>query len=89
MKNFLVNLRIPAVISFLLVIPFVMLELVNRRNFNESFPVAMFVVLWLLPAIFILILMPIVRNVRTGNNLMANPVSLLMRITLLAILAFL
>ena len=89
MRNFLANIKTPMVVSFLLVLPFIMLELINRRTFNDGFPVALFVILWLLPAIFILILTLIVRSARAGNNVMANPVSLLIRVVLFAILAFL
>lgn len=36
MKNILTNFRSPGIISLVLVFPFIMLELVNRRNFNEG-----------------------------------------------------
>jgi hypothetical protein len=39
MKSITTNLRSAAIISFILVPPFMMLELVNRRNLPESFPV--------------------------------------------------
>ena len=37
-----------AVLSSALVIPFVILELVNRRNYHEGFPFLVFLSLWLL-----------------------------------------
>jgi hypothetical protein len=87
MKNILTNLRSPAIISFILVSPFMILEWVNRRNFHEGFPVTLFGVMWLLPVAFILILMPIVRNVRSGNRIMANPINLLLRVAFLVLIA--
>ena len=47
----------------------------------------LFGLLWLLPTAFLVILMPIVRNVRAGNNLMAHPIDLLLRVAFLAITA--
>ena len=84
MKNFLTNLRSPAALSFLLVLPFIIMEVVNRRNFNQDFPIPLFVILWLLPVLFILTVMPIVRNVRAGTNIVVSPVLLLVRVIFLA-----
>lgn len=88
MKNIFTNLRSPTIISLLLVLPFMILEPVNRRNFNEGFPIPLFVFMWLLPMLFILTGMPIVRNVRAGNSLLANPVILLIRVVFLAFIAW-
>lgn len=88
MKNVLANLRSPAIISFLLIIPFMIMEVVNRRNFNEGFPIPLFSILWLMPLIFIVILMPIVRSVEAGNGIMANPLSLFLRAIFLVLLAW-
>jgi len=88
MKNILATLRSPVIISLLLVAPFAVLELVNRRNFNEGFPFPLFALLWLLPLVFIVTLMPIVRNIRAGNSLLANPVLLLIRVIFLVFIAW-
>ena len=74
MKNILANLRSPAIISLLLVLAFMILELINRRNFNEGFPFMLFFVLWLNLFAISLILLPIVGGRWTGNHDMANPV---------------
>jgi uncharacterized membrane protein len=65
------------------------LELANRRNFHEGFPIPLFGILWLLPMLFIVILTPILRTVREGNSVLANPFHLLVRITLLALITWL
>lgn len=88
MKNILTNFRSPAIISLVLVLPFIILELVNRRTFNEGFPIPLFGFLWLLPILFILTMMPIVRNIRTGNSIIANPIILLFRVVFLAFIAW-
>jgi hypothetical protein len=87
MKNILTNLS-PAIIGFILVFPFMILELVNRRNFPESFPIVLFGLLWLLPMLFIVTVMPIVRNVRAGNSIIANPINLLLRVAFLVLIAW-
>ena len=84
MQTILANLRSPAIISLVLVVPFMILELVNRRNFNAGFPIPLFVFMWLLPMLFIVTVMPIVRNVRAGNSIVANPLVLLIRVIFLA-----
>ena len=84
MQTILTSLRLPALISLLLVLPFMILELVNRRNFNEGFPFPLFGFLWALPIIFIVTLTPIVQTVRTGNSVMVKPISLLLRVIFLA-----
>ena len=88
MKNILTNLRSPAIISLLLIIPFMIMEVVNRPNFNEGFPIPLFGILWLMPLIFIVILMPIVRSVEAGNGIMANPISLFLRVIFLVLIAW-
>jgi hypothetical protein len=67
-----------ALMSFLIVLPFMVMEWVNRQSFfasgKESFPIGLFVMLWLGAVVFILILMPIVQNMRAEKNIMADPV---------------
>ena len=86
MKILLNDFKTAAFISFFLVFPFMIVELVNRRNFHEAFPFPLFGILLLLPIIFILILSSIVRNVRAGNNIMANPIIFWLSIAFLALI---
>jgi len=88
MQNMLTTLRSPALISLILVVAFMIMEVVNRRNFNEGFPIPLFVIMWVLPIIFIVTLMPIVRNVRARNSLIACPVNLLIRVVILVFIAW-
>lgn len=62
------------VISFLLILPFMIMEVINRRNFNEEFPFLLFFAMWLNLFAISLILLPIMRGKRTANHDMANPV---------------
>ena len=82
------NLKTPAIISSVLVLPFITLELINRRSLPQGFPVVLFVVMWLLPLAFILTLMPILRNLRAEKRSMTNPLSLLPRVGLLIFIAW-
>ena len=61
-----------ALISVLIILPFMIMEVVNRRNFNEDFPTFLFFVMWLNLLAISLILMPIVRGKRTGNHDIAD-----------------
>ena len=77
-----------ALISLLFILPFIIMEVVNRRNFNEGFPIPLFIMMWILPVIFILTIMPIIRNVRAGNSLMAQLINLLLRVVVLVLVAW-
>lgn len=83
-QSILTNLKWPAIISFLLIIPFMVMEVVNRRHFNEGFPVVLFLIMWLLPLLFIQTATPVVRNIKAGNSIIASPVVLVVRVVVLA-----
>ena len=89
MKKMFLTYRSPAIISLVIVIPFMIMEFVNRRNFNEGFPIPLFVIIWLLPAILILTIMPIIRNLQAGNNITAQPINLLIRVVILVLVTLL
>ena len=74
MQTVLTTLRFPALISLLLILPFMIMEVINRRNFNEDFPFVLFFVLWFNLFAVSLILLPIVRGWRKRNQETANPV---------------
>ena len=74
MQTILKTIGSPALISLLLILPFMIMEVVNRRDFNEDFPFMLFFVLWLNLFAISLILLPIVRGRRIANQNMANPV---------------
>jgi hypothetical protein len=88
MKNFFINIKSPAIISFALIIPFIVMESVNRRNFNQEFPFVLFGFLWVLPIIFITTLMPIVRNLQAGNNIIAKPIIFLLQVIVLTFIGW-
>lgn len=83
------NLKTPAIVSSVLVLPFMILELVNRRDFHEGFLIVLFGLMWLLPLSFIVILMPILRGLPAGNRNMPSPLGLLPRVVLLILIAWL
>jgi len=87
MKNILVSIKSPALISLIFVVPFMIMETVNRRSFDQGFPIPLFIMMWLLPLLFIITLMPIVRSIRAGNNLLVSPVALLLRVVTLVFIA--
>lgn len=42
MQDILTTLKRPVVISFALLLPFMLMEWINRRSFNEGFPLPCF-----------------------------------------------
>ena len=60
--------------SFLLILPLMIMEVVNRRNFNEDFPTFLFFVMWLNLFAVSIMLLPIVFSKRTSNHDMADSV---------------
>lgn len=85
----LTDFRSAALISILLVLPFAVLESLNQGITKQNVTGAMvlFSVLWLLPTVFIVVLMPMVRNLRAGQSLLANPLNFVLRVSLLAAVA--
>lgn len=63
------------VISFLLILPLMIMEVVNRRNFNEDFPATLFFGMWFNLFATSLILLPIVQGRRAANPDMANSIA--------------
>ena len=89
MSNLTTDLRSAAVISFALVLPLMILEALNNTITRQSAPglALLFGTMWLLPAVFVVALMPLVRSVRVGQGVLANPVSLSLRVAFLALIA--
>jgi hypothetical protein len=91
MKTLVSNPRLVPVISFILcVLPFMILEWATRSSAPRSTASPMlWVLLWLLSTGFVAPLMFIVRTLRAGNRILANPVSMLLQAILLVLLAWL
>ena len=62
------NLRLPVLISAVLVLPFLILEVLNRGTAVEDFPIPPFGFLWLLAALFGVVLVPLLRRVKAGRS---------------------
>lgn len=88
MQNTLKRFSSSALISFLLILPFIIMEIVNRRSFNEDFPFALFFALLLNTFAINIILLPIILSRWLGqqeitsseqrNTRLINPKSALM-----------
>jgi hypothetical protein len=72
MQSMLKTMGSSTLMSFSLIIPFMIMEVVNRRNFNEGFPFVLFFVMWFNLFAISLILLPILRARWTGNHDMGN-----------------
>jgi hypothetical protein len=81
----------PALMSLILVVPFAFLEL--RYNTETShnlihFPLPLFGILWFLGTVFLITVAQLVRTVYAGDSLLAHPGTLLLRLALLACVAW-
>lgn len=88
-KSIIATLGSAALISFILVLPFAILESLNHTITRQNAPglILLFGLLWLLPVAFIVILAPIMRTARAGNSVLANPINLLFRVAFLVLIA--
>lgn len=66
-----------ALLSFLLTLPLILMEIINRRNFNEEFPYLLFFGLWLNLFFISLIALPIILSRWSSLYTGANPKSAL------------
>lgn len=89
MKKTITGLVLPAGLGLMAVLPFLFLELINRRGFQGGFPIPLFVFLWFLPTAFTFVLLPVLHTLKAGNKLLANPVRLWLRLAFLAFTAWL
>lgn len=74
MQNILKTIGSPALISLLLILPLMIMEIVNRRQFNEDFPFVLFFALWFNLFAVSLILLPIILSRRIRNHDNVNPI---------------
>lgn len=68
------SLGSPPLVSLILILPFMIMEVVNRRSFNEGFPFTLFFGLWFNLFAVSLILLPIVRAWRAEDHDLVNSV---------------
>ena len=85
-KNIISNLKWAAIISFIIVLPFALLEVTFTTVRNVRAFTMLFGFLWLLPMASIVILMPIMQNIRAGNSVVAKPFNLLLRVAFSALI---
>ncbi len=73
MQTILKTLGSSSLVGLLFILPFMIMEGVNRQNLNEDFPFSLFFVLWLNMFAISLILLPVLRARWTGDYERANP----------------
>jgi hypothetical protein len=76
------------VLGFILLIPIIALEIVNRWKFHEKFPFAIFTFTWVLQTLFILILVSVIKTIVSGTSLTKLPLNLLLRVVSLVLIAY-
>src|SRR5262245_4869178 len=88
-KRVIKTLGLATLISFFLVLPFPILQAVySQINLRKPDNFILYGLLWLLSVAFIVTVIPIVRTIRMGNSLLANPITLLFKVACLALIAW-
>lgn len=82
------SFRKAPIVSSVLVLPFVILELGNGPDLRHDFPILLFGFMWLLALAFIVVLMPILRGLQARNETMGHSLSLLSKIVVLILIAW-
>lgn len=85
------HFRWPVISSSLLVVPFMILEFVNRRTFSEfpqSFPIPLFVTMWLLAFAFVYVLTRMMRGESARAKLVPAVAARLLGIVVLGFIAY-
>jgi hypothetical protein len=86
-KRIVITFGAAALISLILLAPFAFLQLRYGSHNYSRFPIELFGALWLLGAVFLITVAPIVGAARAGDSLLAHPVTLLFRLVFLALIA--
>lgn len=89
-KHLLTTFGAAVLFGLLLIAPFAWMEWSNNPRIQSGefkFPFALFFGLWLMPVVFFLGAMPIVRTLLAGEAILAYPRALLLRVALLAFVA--
>lgn len=80
------TLWLPAVVGILAVVPFALLELVNRIGLNEAFPFVLFVLLWVLPAVLFRLTISAIQVFRSDRAQASG--SLIVRVIVVGVIAW-
>lgn len=91
-KNLITTLAAAALFGLLLIAPFAFMQYWNNPVIHSGevpFPFMLFFGLWLTPAMLFLVAAPIVRGVRAGESVLANPISFVLRVLFLVLVAVL
>lgn len=90
MKDWLLTFAGAALFGLLAVAPFAFMEVRNNpgiRSGELAFPFTLFHGMWLFPTMLFLAATPVVRGVRAGENVLAHPIGLMLRVSFLVLVA--
>ena len=79
-------LRHPATIGIIALLPLVALEYSNRRQYNENFPFDLFLLLWITLAMFSMVLLSVIRDLRNFDTRKNLPTSFIVRLAVLILI---
>ena len=89
MKSLVKSFGIASIVGLILVLPLVILEAVNNTITRQNLPglTLLFGLMWLLPTIFMMVLLPMVREVRNRDLSTGNVIRLILQVTSLVLIA--
>ncbi len=67
--------------GFVATIPFATLEYITRYNFKEEFATKVFTFMWVLQTLFILLISPVIRSLKSDKPLSKKPIVLILQIS--------
>jgi hypothetical protein len=88
MKSILKRIGISALLGFVTVFPFALMELVNRREYHEVFPFSLFIGMWSWQVVFVFALWSVIRKIRAAENTRARLVGILLGLVILSLVAW-
>ena len=88
MKSILPQVIVPAILSTILTLPFMVMEWINGGQNHENFAYPLFIMLWMVSLSFFLILIQLIRQLRTAKKSRTNFTGFIIGVPALVLLAW-
>ena len=82
------DFKTAAIVSSGLVLPFMILESVNGRNFPHDFPIVLFGLMWLMTLVFTVITLSFRRSLESGTRTVVESIGLMSKVVTLILIAW-
>jgi cytochrome bd-type quinol oxidase subunit 1 len=75
---------VAAVASTMLLLPFALLELINKPSTHPGFPVSLYTFAWIVQFVFFAALIPVIKTLQSKKSISKKPLLFLIQIAVLA-----